>query len=140
MPIKKENRARYPKDWKAIRAEVLERAGNRCEWEGCAVENGEWGVRDIEGSFWSSRAFADGEVPEDAIFERDDRAKLKTAFQIVLTIGHLDRTPENNGEPGNRPNLRAWCQYHHLRYDHKHHMENGRKTRDAKKGQEVMPI
>ena len=28
MPIKPENKARYPKDWKAIRAEVLERAGS----------------------------------------------------------------------------------------------------------------
>lgn len=26
MPIKPENRARYPKNWKAIRVEILERA------------------------------------------------------------------------------------------------------------------
>ena len=31
MPIKPENRARYPKDWKQIRAVILERAGHRCE-------------------------------------------------------------------------------------------------------------
>ncbi|RUQ28768.1 MAG: hypothetical protein EKK68_14035 [Candidatus Competibacteraceae bacterium] len=30
MPIKPENRHRYPKDWKAIRAAILERAGHRC--------------------------------------------------------------------------------------------------------------
>lgn len=30
MPIKPENKARYPADWKAIRARILERAGDRC--------------------------------------------------------------------------------------------------------------
>ena len=37
MPIKPENRARYPKDWKQIRQRVLERAGNKCEF--CGIEN-----------------------------------------------------------------------------------------------------
>lgn len=31
MPIHPENRARYPKDWKAIREQVLERAAHKCE-------------------------------------------------------------------------------------------------------------
>jgi len=31
MPIRPENRSRYPSNWKAIRAEILLRAGNRCE-------------------------------------------------------------------------------------------------------------
>ena len=34
------NRARYPKDWEAISASIRERAGNRCEWPGCGVEQG----------------------------------------------------------------------------------------------------
>ena len=37
MPIKPENKARYPKDWKDIRARILQRANNRCEF--CGVEN-----------------------------------------------------------------------------------------------------
>ena len=37
MPIKPENKDRYPKDWKQIRARILERAGNCCEW--CHVPN-----------------------------------------------------------------------------------------------------
>lgn len=37
MPIKPENRGRYPKDWKQIRERILLRAGNRCEF--CGVEN-----------------------------------------------------------------------------------------------------
>lgn len=37
MPIKPENKDRYPKDWKDIRARILQRANNRCEF--CGVEN-----------------------------------------------------------------------------------------------------
>lgn len=39
MPVKPENLKRYPKDWKQIRARILERAGNACEW--CGAKNGE---------------------------------------------------------------------------------------------------
>lgn len=143
MPIKPENKARYPKDWKAIRAEILERAGDRCEWEEngerCPCLNAEWGIRDLEGKWWPWTEFAEGRVPDDIRFENDKRA-IRMGFRLVLTIAHLNHTPEDNGEPGDRPNLRAFCQYHHLRYDHAHHMESGRKTRNAKKGQEAMPI
>ena len=37
MPIKKENRGRYPKNWKEIRQQILQRANNRCEF--CGREN-----------------------------------------------------------------------------------------------------
>jgi hypothetical protein len=37
MPFK---RARYPADWGAISASIRERAGNRCEWLGCGLDNG----------------------------------------------------------------------------------------------------
>lgn len=37
MPIKPENKARYPHDWKQIRERILERAAHRCEW--CGVPN-----------------------------------------------------------------------------------------------------
>lgn len=139
MPIKPENRHLYPprKEWMSIRAEVLERAGNRCEWEDCGIENGEWGLRDMTGKWWPSADFMNGDVPEDVLFEPDG-AELRQAYRIVLTIAHVDHDPRNNGEPGNRPNLRAWCQYHHLAWDRSHHIANGRKTRDAKKGQESL--
>jgi hypothetical protein len=39
MPIRTENRALYPANWKAIRRAMLERAGNRCENEECGAEN-----------------------------------------------------------------------------------------------------
>lgn len=37
MPIKKENKERYPKNWNEIRAAILDRANNKCEF--CGIEN-----------------------------------------------------------------------------------------------------
>ncbi len=37
MPIRRENRDRYPKHWKSLRAEILTRASHRCE--NCGAEN-----------------------------------------------------------------------------------------------------
>lgn len=100
MPIKPENKARYPKNWKAIRSQILERAGHKCEgspdYPDCRVEN------------YSKH-------PD-------------TGSKVVLTIAHLDHTPENC-EPSN---LRAWCQRCHLHYDHPHHLQNSARTRRAK--------
>ena len=77
MPIRPENKARYPKDWKQISLRIRARADNKCE--DCGVEN--YSVRD--------------------------------GSKIVLTVAHLDHTPENCGDE----NLRAWCQRCHNRYD-----------------------
>jgi hypothetical protein len=67
MPIKPENRARYPSDWRSIVAAVRERSGNRCEgspdYPNCRAENGQ-------------------PHPE-------------TGSRVVLTTAHLDHTPEN---------------------------------------------
>jgi hypothetical protein len=44
MPIKPENRKRYPSDWNEIRAAILARAENRCEgspaFPDCRAHNG----------------------------------------------------------------------------------------------------
>ena len=112
MPIKPENAKRYPKDWKVIRHRVLERAGHRCEK--CYVPNHAYRNRDS------------GEVTKNPLqaesWELVD--KQRVTF-IVLTIAHLDHTPENC----NMENLRAWCQKCHLAYDHKHHQTNAYATR-----------
>jgi hypothetical protein len=67
MPIRDENKARYPKDWKAISLAARERAGNRCEgspaFPDCRAENGK---------------------PHPA-----------TGSRVVLTVAHLDHQPEN---------------------------------------------
>lgn len=89
MPIKPENRSRYPKNWKQIRTSILERAGHRCEF--CGVEN------------YSMRL----------------NPKTGKEVKIILTIAHLDHTPENC-DPSN---LRALCQKCHNTYDAEHRKE-----------------
>lgn len=67
MPIRPENRARYPRDWKRISAEVREAAGQRCEgspaFPDCRAENG--------------------------------KPHPVTGSRVVLTVAHLDHQPEN---------------------------------------------
>lgn len=93
MPIRPENKNRYPKDWKQIRLRVLERANNCCEFCG---------------------------VPNYSIKENGTK--------VVLTIAHLDHTPENC----DLSNLRALCQKCHLTYDAKHHASTAKHTRAMK--------
>lgn len=73
MPIKPENKARYPDNWKSeVRPAILERADNRCEgspdYPDCRAVNYE---------------------PHPV-----------TGSKVVLTIAHLDHQPENC-EPDN---------------------------------------
>ncbi len=98
MPIKPENRGRYPKDWKEIRAAILKRANNRCEF--CGVKNHTYRMNEKTGKM----------------------------ARIVLTIAHLDHTPENC-DPSN---LRALCQRCHNQYDMKHRAETRSQTRALK--------
>lgn len=67
MPIRAENKTRYPKDWPAISRAVRDEAGNRCEgspaWPDCRAENG--------------------------------KPHPVTGSRVVLTVAHLDHQPEN---------------------------------------------
>lgn len=95
MPIRPENRSRYPKNWKQIREQILARANNRCEF--CGVENHTMRLNPRTG--------------------REAR--------VVLTIAHLDHTPENCVPD----NLRALCQKCHNQYDAAHRAETRKQTR-----------
>ena len=108
MPIRPEQKARYPKDWKLISLEVRERAGWVCEGS--------------PGHYPDCRA-------------ANAQPHPVTGSRVVLTVAHLDHVPENVGEPGNRPNLMAMCQRCHLTYDAKEHVKNARVTRYLKAGQ-----
>jgi 5-methylcytosine-specific restriction endonuclease McrA len=79
MPVRPENRGRYPKDWKAMSFAIKAAVGWRCEW--CPAQHGK--PHPITGSM------------------------------VVLTIAHLDHTPENC----DRANLKALCQKCHNTYD-----------------------
>lgn len=72
MPIKPENRRRYPADWRRIAESIRERAGDRCEgspaYPDCRAVNGQ---------------------PHPV-----------TGSRVVLTVAHLDHRPESC-EPSN---------------------------------------
>lgn len=126
MPIKPENKARYPKDWKEVRERILARAKHTCEHEGCTARHREVGYwRD---GVWNrmGHALRDAGCKAGDTVACADGTDIKL-IMIVLTIAHLDHTPENCDDD----NLRAWCQRHHLRYDAEHHKQTAYATRRA---------
>lgn len=127
MPIKPENRARYPANWKQIRKQILERARHQCEHQGCSARNHQVGYWEVDGSWMPmpERLREAGYQPGDVVASSRGDFKI---IRIILTIAHLDHTPENC-DPDN---LRAWCQRHHLAYDAKHHAVTAARTRHAK--------
>jgi hypothetical protein len=137
MPIRPSERARYPRDWKAISKRVRERAGNRCECtiecgathldddgnpNRCNAPNGKLIIRHrFEPEFYEVHPPCGGCVGGDPDCAR--------AVRVVLTVAHLDHTPEHN-DPSN---LKAMCQRCHLRMDGELHAKNARETRRARK-------
>lgn len=112
MPIRPENKKLYPANWKEIRAAILRRAGDCCEF--CGIEN-------------HVPAFFDGEKNRKYGTAERNGANIVT---IVLTIAHLDHDPTHN-EP---ENLKALCQRCHNRYDRAHRNES--RKRNAYKDRE----
>lgn len=104
MPILPENKARYPKDWhSAVRPRIKARSGDRCECTGqCGEDHG-------------GRCTA-----------VNHEAHPVTGSKVVLTVMHLDHTPENCGDE----NLLHACQKCHNRYDAPHRRET-KKNRKA---------
>lgn len=99
MPIREENKKRYPPDWPEISQRIrYERAGNTCEgspgfYPDCRAKNGE---------------------PHPV-----------TGSKVVLTVAHLNHEPEDCRDE----NLLAMCQRCHLTYDARHHAENRAKLK-----------
>ncbi len=142
MPIRPENRDRYPADWPQIRDHILARALRCCEgspdFPHCRVRNGEWG-RWENGVFIvaNKRAILDVLKPEQP--GKWIRPPLmwggEKIIEIVLTIGHLDHVPEHCDPE----NLRAWCQRCHLNYDATHHAQTRYSTRRAGRAIDMFP-
>jgi hypothetical protein len=57
MPIRPENKLRYPPDWYAISLSIKDRAGHKCE--DCGVPNYEKGGRDPQGGWHKARPTGD---------------------------------------------------------------------------------
>lgn len=130
MPIKPENRARYPANWASeIRPAILARAKECCEQ--CKAKNGSVVCREMSGESYMTE---DGYVFDSSNGDCLGRARLYDYpagryVTIVLTVAHLDHRPENCDPE----NLRAWCQRCHLRYDQAHHNESRRATLAARR-------
>jgi len=118
MPIKPENKGRYPANWPEIRQRVLKRAKNRCE--GCGVKNKAFGYRTPQSDVWiginTKRMI--GKSPMVVWLELIGFRCIK----IVLTVAHLNHIPEDC----RMENLRAWCQRCHNRYDIEHRKQTRR--------------
>lgn len=104
MPVSPANRSRYPINWKALASRLKAEASWKCEGSP---------------KYPDCRA-AHGE-PHPV-----------TGSKVVLTIGHLDHTPENCADA----NLKVWCQRCHLTYDAAHHAANAAATR-ARRGSQT---
>lgn len=114
MPIRPENRSRYPADWRTISAWVrFSRALGRCECEGEC-----------------------GGGHEGRCAARNGQPHPLTRSKVILTVAHLDHTPENC-DPAN---LRAMCQRCHLRYDTAHHAQTAARTRSAEAAASMDPL
>lgn len=124
MPIRPENRGRYPRDWKDIRERILRRALWRCEHPGCGALHRDVGWWRGETFVPMGRALRDAGAQAGDVIACFDGSTIKL-IRIVLTIAHLDHTPENCADA----NLRAWCQRHHLAYDREHHARTAYATR-----------
>ncbi|OZC50542.1 hypothetical protein CH289_16075 [Rhodococcus sp. RS1C4] len=106
MPIRPENRDRYPENWKQISHRIrFGRASGRCECEGeCGRGTHTGRCPNVHGA----KAYGTGST-------------------VVLTTAHLNHTPEDCSSS----NLRAMCQACHLHYDLAHHAETRAATKRA---------
>ena len=138
MPIKPENKARYPSDWADIRLRILKRARNKCECKGdcgdhhpggsCAAPHlGKIRRHTKKPARWGTSI--DGSIKGDRLAKSNRWGPYGKEIKVVLTIAHLDHAPEHN-DPSN---LKAFCQRCHLLYDAELHAANAAATRAEKK-------
>lgn len=117
MPI---NYKKYPPNWKELRAAVLKRANNRCEF--CGVKNYDFGTRDKKGNF----------TPIDSYMEMENAVMDgENVIKIILTVAHLDHDETNHDVKIER--LAALCQRCHLNYDISEKVRRIRNKRRIKK-------
>ena len=131
MPIKPENKVRYPANWPAIRESILKRAGNCCEQ--CKVPNR---TRICRGAGVDADTYMTDQATVYCantgellgLYRRMSDYCVGNMVDIVLTISHTDHVIENC-DPSN---LRALCQRCHLRHDAPLHAANARITRRSR--------
>lgn len=109
MPIRPENKARYPKNWKEISAFIrFQRAKGRCECRGeCGTDHA------IENDNYGFHIYNDQGNYDERCYATHGELHHVTGSKVVLTVAHLDHTPENN----DKKNLRGMCQRCHNKLD-----------------------
>jgi hypothetical protein len=117
MPIRRELRPLYPRNWREISAEVrFVRAGGKCQR--CGRPHGET-LRVLPDGRWydpQQRTWRDGRG-RDARWP-DLLAMTRACHsRIILAAAHLNHDPSNN----RWRNLRGLCQRCHLLHDRRHH-------------------
>jgi len=135
MPI---DYSKYPKNWKEIRARILEREQHRCKF--CGIDNYEVIFRGIlEGKEVFQRSdgncftYPSGSFHSNNIFDVEpiNGDINQKAIKVILTIAHLDHDEENHNVKDER--LAALCQKCHLNYD----KEEKAKRREVNKYQKT---
>jgi len=126
---------RYPKDWKAIRAAIMERAAGTCECTGqcgsshevrCGAPNGATIIREQRDAAVYRVHHCNGVcMGEDC-----------GAVKVVLTVAHVDHD-EQNSDPSN---LLALCQRCHLVMDGANNAARRRERRAVEDGQKPLPL
>jgi len=129
MPM---DRSKYPADWEETSRRIrFGRAGGRCEkiipetGRRCPCRHGDR-IRRLGGEPWRVE-----HLPKDST----------DGTLVVLTVHHIG-TALPDGSPGDArdkmdtrdENLIALCQRCHLLEDLEHHLDQGRRTRDRKRG------
>jgi len=136
MPISKEKMEKYPggsirsKEWKAIRAKILDRAKHKCER--CKVANYERVLRpDAHNTYImvDTGMTFDADTGELLRYTRGSEMPFGRFVDIVLTIAHVDQDPTNNDPL----NLLALCQQCHNRLDAPFRKLNAARTRHDRK-------
>jgi hypothetical protein len=120
MPIRPENKDRYPVEWKKISQYVrFTRAGGHCECEGECGRGHQGRCPNLHG-----------------------QPAYGTGSTVILTTAHLNHTPEICGTDDDPfCYLKAMCQGCHLHYDKDHHAQTRRRNLERlqrNRGQLVM--
>jgi hypothetical protein len=104
MPIRPENKARYPKDWKQISERIrFKRADNRCE---CTGECGDDHTCEPGNPVYGRR-------PNRRCTARNYEEHPVTGSKVILTVAHLNHKVEDCDDG----NLKAMCQRCHNKMD-----------------------
>lgn len=109
MPIRPENKKRYPANWKEISERIrFKRAKSRCECTGeCGLdhgkENDEYGICPPGYTGY----------PDERCHAHNHLDHAVTGSKVVLTVAHLNHEVEDCSDE----NLKAMCQRCHNRMD-----------------------